>query len=161
MVVPIAQGILAGIGFMIFGVPSPLLWGTAVILAATVPLVGSPLGWVPAVVYLAVQGQAGPALGLLVYCTVIVSGSDNVVKPLLLRGAARIHPLLGFLSIVGGVLAFGVFGFLIGPVILSLVLSAIRIYRLDILRSPAITPRPTPPPVAPPPETVSSSKVAS
>ena len=161
VVVPVAQGILAGIGFMIFGVPSPLLWGTAVILAATVPLVGSPLGWVPAVVYLFVQGEVGPALGLLVYCTVIVSGSDNVVKPLLLRGAARIHPLLGFLSIVGGVLAFGVFGFLIGPVILSLVLSAIRIYRLDILRSPAGIGRPQPPPVEPPKDPLSPSKVAS
>ena len=160
VVVPIAQGILAGIGFMIFGVPSPLLWGTAVILAATVPLVGSPLGWVPAVVYLFVQGQVGPALGLLVYCTVIVSGSDNVVKPLLLRGAARIHPLLGFLSIVGGVLAFGVFGFLIGPVILSLVLSAIRIYRLDILRTPAAARRPRVPPVEPREGSLSSSKVA-
>jgi predicted PurR-regulated permease PerM len=159
VVVPVAQGILAGIGFMIFGVPSPLLWGTAVILAATVPLVGSPLGWVPAVVYLVVQGHVGPALGLLVYCTVVVSGSDNVVKPLLLRGAARIHPLLGFLSIVGGVLAFGVFGFLIGPVILSLVLSAIRIYRLDILRSPLVTgPSKAPPPAAPP-STLSSSQV--
>jgi predicted PurR-regulated permease PerM len=160
VVVPVAQGILAGLGFMIFGVPSPILWGTAVILAATVPLVGSPLGWVPAVVYLFVQGQVGPALGLLVYCTVIVSGSDNVVKPLLLRGAARIHPLLGFLSIVGGVLAFGVFGFLIGPVILSLVLSAIRIYRLDILRSPASGRRPPGPPAEAPPPTLSSSKVA-
>ncbi len=64
----------------------------------------------------------------------IVSGSDNVIKPMLLQGSARIHPLLGFLSIIGGVLAFGIFGFLIGPVILSLVLSAIRIYRLDVLR---------------------------
>jgi len=161
VVVPVAQGILAGLGFMIFGVPSPLLWGTAVILAATVPLVGSPLGWVPAVVYLFVQGEVGPALGLLVYCTVIVSGSDNVVKPLLLRGAARIHPLLGFLSIVGGVLAFGVFGFLIGPVILSLVLSAIRIYRLDILRSPSGSDRPQPPPVEPAEDSLSHSKVAS
>jgi predicted PurR-regulated permease PerM len=161
VVVPVAQGILAGVGFMVFGVPSPLLWGTAVILAATVPLVGSPLGWVPAVVYLFVQGEVGPALGLLVYCTVIVSGSDNVVKPLLLRGAARIHPLLGFLSIVGGVLAFGVFGFLIGPVILSLVLSAIRIYRLDILRSPAGARRPQPPPARPSEAPLSSSNVAS
>jgi predicted PurR-regulated permease PerM len=134
VVVPVAQGILAGIGFMLFGVPSPFVWGTAVILAATVPLVGSPLAWVPACVYLLVQGRPGPALGLLVFCTVVVSGSDNVIKPLLLKGSARIHPLLGFLSIVGGVLAFGVFGFLIGPVVLSLVLSAIRIYRLDVLR---------------------------
>jgi predicted PurR-regulated permease PerM len=134
IVVPLLQGILAGIGFMMFGVPSPFVWGTAVILAATVPLVGSPLGWMPACVYLALQDRTGAALGLLVYGTVIVSGSDNVVKPLLLSGSARIHPLLGFLSIIGGVLAFGVFGFLIGPVVLSLVLSAIRIYRLDILR---------------------------
>jgi predicted PurR-regulated permease PerM len=134
VVVPVVQGILAGIGFMMFGVPSPFVWGTAVILAATVPLVGSPLGWLPAAGYLLVQGHTGPALGLLVYCTVVVSGVDNLIKPLLLAGSARIHPLLGFLSIVGGVLAFGVFGFLIGPVVLSLVLSALRIYRLDVLR---------------------------
>jgi predicted PurR-regulated permease PerM len=107
-----------------------------------------------------VQDQVGPALGLLVYCTIIVSGSDNVVKPLLLRGAARIHPLLGFLSIIGGVLVFGVFGFLIGPVILSLVLSAIRIYRLDILRSPTRAPAPQSPPAETPPSALSSSKVA-
>jgi predicted PurR-regulated permease PerM len=134
VVVPVAQGILAGIGFMMFGVPSPLVWGTAVILAATVPLVGSPLGWLPACAYLLTQGRSGAATGLFVFCLVVVSGSDNLVKPLLLRGSARIHPLLGFLSIIGGVLAFGVFGFLLGPVILSLVLSAIRIYRLDVLR---------------------------
>jgi predicted PurR-regulated permease PerM len=134
VVVPVVQGVLAGLGFLMFGVPSPFVWGTAVILAATVPLVGSPLGWMPACVYLALKGTTGPALGLLVYCTVVVSGSDNVIKPLLLRGSARIHTLLGFLSIIGGVLAFGVFGFLIGPVVLSLVLSAIRIYRLDVLR---------------------------
>jgi len=147
VVVPVLQGILAGIGFMLFGVPSPFVWGTAVMLAATVPLVGSPLAWVPACVYLLVQGRAGPALGLLVFCTVIVSGSDNVIKPLLLKGSARIHPLLGFLSIVGGVLAFGVFGFLIGPVVLSLVLSAIRIYRLDVLR-PVVTGAPSAAPSA-------------
>jgi predicted PurR-regulated permease PerM len=149
IVVPVMQGILAGIGFMLFGVPSPFVWGTAVILAATVPLVGSPLGWVPACGYLALQGRTGAALGLLVFGTVVVSGSDNLIKPLLLRGSARIHPLLGFLSIIGGVLAFGVFGFLIGPVVLSLVLSAIRIYRLDVLRVVVGGASPTPPPEGP------------
>jgi predicted PurR-regulated permease PerM len=144
IVVPVLQGILAGIGFMIFGVPSPFVWGTAVMLAATVPLVGSPLGWIPACVYLLVQGRTGAALGLLAFGILIVSGSDNVIKPLLLRGSARIHPLLGFLSIIGGVLAFGVFGFLIGPVVLSLVLSAIRIYRLDVLRVVVGAPSTTP-----------------
>ena len=152
IVVPVLQGILAGIGFMLFGVPSPFVWGTAVILAATVPIAGSPLGWIPAVAYLLFRGEIAPGIGLALYCLVIVSGSDNVVKPLLLRGTAGIHPLLGFLSILGGVLAFGVFGFLIGPVVLSLVLSAIRIYRLDVLRAgvasspeadrPALAPEP-------------------
>ncbi len=137
IVVPVVQGVLAGIGFMLFGIPSPFVWGTAVILAATVPIAGSPLGWLPAVGYLFARGQVGPGIGLALYCLVIVSGSDNVVKPMLLRGTAHIHPLLGFLSILGGVLAFGVFGFLIGPVVLSLVLSAIRIYRLDVLRAGA------------------------
>jgi predicted PurR-regulated permease PerM len=143
VVVPVAQGILAGVGFMIFGVPSPFLWGTAVIIAATVPVVGSPLGWVPACVYLFLTGATGAGVGLLLFCVVVVSGSDNVIKPMLLKGSARIHPLLGFLSILGGVLAFGVFGFLIGPVILSLVLSALRIYRLDVLR--VVAPRSVPP----------------
>jgi predicted PurR-regulated permease PerM len=139
VVVPVVQGILAGVGFLLFGVPSPFVWGTAVMLAATVPLVGSPLGWVPAVVYLFLKGKGGSAFLLLLYCTLVVSGSDNVIKPMLLRGRARIHPLLGFLSILGGVLAFGVFGFLIGPVVLSLVLSAMRIYRLDVLRVAGVT----------------------
>jgi predicted PurR-regulated permease PerM len=139
IVVPLAQGVLAGIGFFLFGVPSPLVWGTAVILAATVPVLGSPLGWVPAVAYLFLRGETGSAIGLLAYCIVVVSGVDNLIKPMLLRGTANIHPLLGFLSILGGVIAFGVFGFLIGPVVLSLVLSALRIYRLDVLRAETIS----------------------
>ena len=155
VVVPLAQGILAGIGFLIFGVPSPFAWGAAVILAAMVPLLGSPLGWVPACVYLFLSGQAWPAVGLLAYGTVVISGIDNVIKPLLLQGTARIHPLLGFLSILGGVLAFGVSGFLVGPVVLSLVLSAIRIYRMDVLRPGAVVPPVTA--FEPAPEAVSAS----
>ena len=148
ILVPLVQGVLAGIGFMIFGVPSPFVWGTAVILAATVPVLGSPLAWVPACVYLFHGGSTRAAIGLLVFCTVVVSGSDNVLKPLVLRGTARIHPLLGFLSILGGILAFGVFGFLIGPVVLSLVISAIRIYRLDVLRTDLASRETTVPPSA-------------
>jgi predicted PurR-regulated permease PerM len=134
VVVPLAQGFLAAIGFWIFGVPSPVPWGVAVVLAAMVPILGSPLGWVPACVYLYLHGQTWQWVGMLLFGIIVISGIDNVIKPLLLKGAADIHPMLGFLSILGGVLAFGFFGFLVGPVILSLVLSAFRIYRLDVLR---------------------------
>jgi len=136
VVVPIVQGIVAGLGFWLFGVPHPLVWGVAVVFAAFVPLLGSPLGWVPAVVYLFYMGTTRSAIGLLIYGIVVISGIDNVVKPLILHGSAQIHPLLGFLSILGGAFAFGPLGFLVGPVVLSLVLSAIRIYRDDVLRKP-------------------------
>jgi predicted PurR-regulated permease PerM len=138
IVVPLAQGIFAVPGFLLFGVPEPVTWAVAVTLAAMVPLLGAPLGWVPAVLYLFQTGAPNwQWMGMLLYGVVIISGIDNVVKPLLLRETAQIHPLLGFLSILGGLFAFGVFGFLVGPVILSLVLSALRIYRLDILRAAA------------------------
>ncbi len=137
IVVPLAQGLVAGLGFVLFGVPSPLVWGAAVILAAMVPILGSPLGWVPACVYLFLTAETWQWVGMLIYGVVVISGIDNVIKPMLLRGSAQIHPLLGFLSILGGVLVYGVAGFLVGPVILSLVLSAIRIYRMDVLRPPS------------------------
>ncbi|PYQ19495.1 MAG: hypothetical protein DMF79_12470 [Acidobacteria bacterium] len=160
IVVPLAQGLVAVIGFLIFGVPSPFVWGAAVALAAMVPILGSPLGWVPACVYLSLTADAWQAVGMLVYGILLISGIDNVVKPLLLQGSAQIHPMLGFLSILGGVLAYGVSGFLVGPVILSLVLSAIRIYRMEVLRpplAPSVSP-PVPAPAAPPVEVVSASR---
>ena len=136
VVVPIAQGIVAGLGFLFFGLPHPLVWGVVVMFAAFVPLLGSPLGWVPATVYLYQIGPTRSAIFLLIYGIVVISGIYNVIKPLILHGAAQIHPLLGFLSIIGGAFAFGPLGFLVGPVVLSLVISAIRVYRDDVLAKP-------------------------
>lgn len=133
ILVPLAQGLVALAGFWAFGLPSPLLWSVMVILAALVPLLGSPLAWVPAAVYLLTTASTWRGVGLFIYGLLFISTLDNFVKPLLLREAAQIHPLLGFLAILGGLISFGPLGFLVGPVILSLVLSAIRIYRLDIL----------------------------
>lgn len=146
ILVPIVQGIVAAPGLAFFGVPSPLFWSVLVFLAALVPLLGSALGWVPAVLYLFFNGEDWQWIGMLIYGTLLISGIDNVVKPLVLGGAARIHPLPAFLAILGGLLSFGPLGFLIGPVILSLVLSAIRIYR-DVLRpastAETLAPRPS------------------
>lgn len=135
IVVPLAQGVVAFVGFAALGVPGALLWSLVVILAAFIPILGATAGWVPAVVYLFFYGHGGQWIGMLAYGVLAISTIDNIIKPLVLREAARIHPLLGFLSILGGVMAFGPMGFLIGPVILSLVLSAVRIYRSDVLRS--------------------------
>jgi predicted PurR-regulated permease PerM len=133
LVVPVAQGMVAFVGFRIFGVPSPFLWSVVVMLAALVPILGSPLGWVPAVAYLFANGATWQWVGMLLFGLLGISGIDNVIKPLVLHEWARIHPLFGFLSILGGVMAFGPMGFLVGPVILSLVLSGVQIYRSDVL----------------------------
>jgi predicted PurR-regulated permease PerM len=134
IIVPILQGIVAFFGFWAFGLPSPLLWAVMVVFAALIPILGSPLGWIPAAVYFFAIGEVGKAIGMAAYGTFVISMVDNIVKPIILRGSAQIHVMLGFLSILGGVLAFGPKGLIVGPVVLSLVLSAYRIYRYDILR---------------------------
>lgn len=137
VLVPVAQGIVAFPGLALFGLPSPLLWSVFVFLAALVPVIGSPLAWVPACVYLLLYGETWQWVGMTLYGLLVISTIDNVIKTLLLRDAARIHPLLGFLSVLGGLLSFGTLGFLVGPVILSLLLSALRIYRHEFVERPA------------------------
>jgi predicted PurR-regulated permease PerM len=134
VVVPLLQGLAAVLGFWLFGVPSPLLWGAMVAFAALIPVMGTPLAWIPAGLYLMFAGAMGRGVGMLLYGTFVISGIDNVAKPLILRGAAQIHTMLAFLSILGGLYSFGPKGLIVGPFVLSLVLSAYRIYRYDVLR---------------------------
>ena len=134
IVVPLLQGVVAFVGFLAFGVPSPGLWAVMVVFAALIPILGSPLAWIPAALYFLVNGDIGRALGMAAYGAFVISMVDNVVKPMILRGSAQIHTMLGFLSIMGGVFAFGPKGLIVGPVVLSLLLSAYRIYRYDVLR---------------------------
>ncbi|HEY8150181.1 MAG TPA: AI-2E family transporter [Vicinamibacteria bacterium] len=134
IIVPLIQGVVAFFGFWAFGLPSPLLWAVMVVFAALIPILGSPLAWIPAALYFLVNGHMGLALGMTAYGVFVISMVDNIVKPMILRGSAQIHMMLGFLSIMGGLIAFGPKGLIVGPVVLSLVLSAYRIYRYDILR---------------------------
>jgi len=134
VLVPVAQGAVALPGFWALGLPAPVLWSALVILAALIPIVGSPLVWVPAGVYLIATGATGRGLGILVYGALIIATVDNVVKPLILREAAGVHTMLGFVFVLGGFYAFGPKGLIAGPIVLSLVISAYRIYRYDVLR---------------------------
>ncbi len=145
ILVPIAQGATALPMFWGLGLPSPLLWSVMVILAALIPLVGSPLAWVPAGLYLLFAGSTGKGIAMLLYGALVISTVDNILKPLILRGSAQIHTMFGFLSILGGLYAFGPKGLIAGPVVLSLVLSAYRIYRYDILRWREDAQEPAPP----------------
>ena len=134
IIVPLIQGAIAFPMFWWLGLPSPALWSVMVVLCALIPLLGSPLAWIPAALYFFFLGATGKGIVMVVYGTLVISMVDNILKPLILKGSARIHTMLGFLSILGGLYAFGPKGLIVGPVVLSLILSAYRIYRYDILR---------------------------
>jgi predicted PurR-regulated permease PerM len=136
LVVPLVQGILATLGYLVLNVPNALMWGGITTLVAFVPAIGTPLVWIPICIYLALAGQIWQSIVLAVYCTLVVASIDNVIRPWFLKGAASIHPLWSFLAILGGLMSFGPLGLLMGPLVLSLGVSALRIYEMDVLRPP-------------------------
>ncbi len=121
------QGIAGGIGFAIVGIPA-LFWGTVMIFAALVPVVGTGLVWVPAVIWLLATEQWTGAIFLTVWCGLGVTAIDSFLRPFLLRDGAKVSVLFIFLAILGGVMSFGMIGLLYGPIILGLVVVMIEIY---------------------------------
>ncbi len=84
-----------------------------------VPVLGTFVVWVPAAIFLALEGQWGSALLLAAWGLMVVSTVDNVLRPILVGNRLKLHTVLAFLSIVGGLLLFGAAGFILGPVILT------------------------------------------
>jgi predicted PurR-regulated permease PerM len=133
VVVAFIQGSLGGIGFLLFGVPQPAFWGTVMVPASVIPVVGAAIIWLPAVIYLFLIGSWSKAVGLLIFCGVFIGSVDNVLKPMLMRGTRSTPTVLVLLAILGGISYFGMIGFILGPFILSLLLSLLSIYEKAIL----------------------------
>ena len=136
VIVAFVQGILGGVGFLIFGLPQPAFWGTVMIPAAVIPVVGSTIIWGPAAIYLLVSGHVGSGIGLIIWGGVLVSLIDNLLKPILMKGSRSTPSILILFSILGGIAYFGIIGFILGPLILSFLLSLLRIYQKTILARP-------------------------
>lgn len=127
LIIAAIQGFLAGIGFAIFGVPAPIMWGFIATVAALIPAVGTSIVWIPMVIWLYVTGATIPALGLLLWSAFIVGIIDNILRPILIERGVKVHPFLILLSVFGGLHFFGPIGFLYGPILLSFVSSLIEI----------------------------------
>jgi len=125
--VAICQGVAGGLGLYIVGIPA-LFWGAMMGFASLVPVVGTLLIWGPAALYLLIVGDWKGALILTGWGTVIVSGIDSVVRPLLMQGQAQMSTFWVFLSIIGGIKYFGPLGILYGPMILALAMVMLTIY---------------------------------
>lgn len=128
------QAILAAIGFAIFGVPSIALWSALVFVLALLPIVGAPFVWVPWGLYLIYIGETFRGIGLLIYCAILVNGIEHLIRPKLIGRTANIHPLLVLLGVVGGLAIFGFVGFIIGPLVLSVFVTVLNLYRKEFGR---------------------------
>ena len=131
----IAQGFIAGIGYFIFGVTSPIFWGALSILSAFIPFIGVALIWVPIVLNMFATAIATSsnillfkAIGLTIYSIVLVSSIDNIIKPKIVGDKAHVHPALILLGVFGGLALFGAVGLFIGPLILALFVLAMDMW---------------------------------
>jgi predicted PurR-regulated permease PerM len=121
----LAQGVVAGIGYWIFGVEAPALLGAVTVLIALIPF-GAPLVWGSLSIWMLVTGNIWSGLGLLLWGVLLVSWMDNIVRPLVISNATRMPFLLVVFGVLGGVLAFGLVGLFIGPVLLAVSLAIWR-----------------------------------
>jgi predicted PurR-regulated permease PerM len=129
MVIAIIQGIMGGLGFWWIGLPSPVLWGSVMILLSMIPVIGSTIVWVPTAGWLAINGHPFKALFLVVWGGGVIASIDYFLRPRLVGGRTRLHELLIFFSVVGGLQAFGILGIVIGPVLVAITLALLDVFR--------------------------------
>lgn len=138
LVIAILQGVLGGLGFLVFGVSSPLLWGTFMAFFALVPFIGTTIIWLPAGLGIIAAGSSAgnvamvwKGIALLVYGFFIISGVDNLLKPMLIGDKSGVHPVLILIGVLGGLTMFGFIGFVIGPLIIAVFQVFLEIYKQE------------------------------
>lgn len=129
LIIGIIQGGLGALTLMIFGVKTWILWGFVMIICATIPMVGSWVILVPASLIQMVSGHVWQGVVMFLISSLIIGNIDNLLRPILVGKDAKMHDLLIFFSTLGGIMIFGLTGFVIGPVITALFLSLIEIYK--------------------------------
>jgi predicted PurR-regulated permease PerM len=127
LLVALFHGVSAAVGYAIFGVPRVLLFGVLTAIASIVPLVGTGLVWLPLAIELALTHQLGRAIGLSIWCAAVVGFSDQLLRPIVSKGQMALPRLLVFLTVFGGLQTFGLKGFLLGPLLGSLAVTALRL----------------------------------
>ena len=115
-----AQGLLGGLAFWAAGIDGAIFWGTVMTVLSIVPGVGGALIWVPASIVLITSGEVWRGIALAAFSALVVGSIDNLLRPLLVGRDTQMHELLIFFSTLGGLLMFGVMGFIVGPILAAL-----------------------------------------
>jgi predicted PurR-regulated permease PerM len=132
------QGALLGVAFWILGVPNTLFWSVVTAALGIMPIVGSGLVWGPAAVVLAIQGRPVAGIGLAIWGALVVGSVDNLIRPVIYRRYAAVHPLITLIGAIAGVSQFGLLGLLIGPLALSYLFELVRMYREEYLEPESV-----------------------
>jgi predicted PurR-regulated permease PerM len=127
-VIGILQGGLAGLAFWVVGIPSATFWGVIMVVLSIIPSVGTALVWVPVALILGLGGAVGKAVGLVVFCGLVVGSLDNLLRPILVGKDTQMHELMIFFGTMGGIFMFGMIGVIIGPIIAALFVTIWEIY---------------------------------
>lgn len=133
MLTSIIQASIGGIGFLIVGLPGVILWTALMAILALLPVVGAFLVWLPAGIYLLVVGQIWEGIFILVWGVVVVSNVDNFIRPILIGRSSGIHPLFVLIGVLGGVAAFGFIGLFLGPVLVGVTMSVLKVWEEEYL----------------------------
>ena len=128
LLIGLAQGALAGAAFAAVGIDNAVFWGTVMALLSVVPGVGTGLVWIPAAVILAATGRPWHGLGLALFCGAVVGSVDNLLRPRLIGRDTKMHDLLILFGTLGGLLYFGLLGFIVGPIVAALFVTLWDLY---------------------------------
>jgi predicted PurR-regulated permease PerM len=123
----LVQGAAGGLVLLMFGVASPLLWGAVMAVLSLVPLIGTALVWLPVGVFFLLTGAVGKGVAFLAVCALVVGSIDNFVKPFFIGRKTEINTLWLFLGVMGGIAYFGFLGFVLGPLLITILLAAVEI----------------------------------
>jgi predicted PurR-regulated permease PerM len=128
LVVAVVQGILGGLIFWVLGIGTPMLWGALMAVLSLLPVLGTGLVWAPAAIYLLLTGSVWKGIILLAFGTLVISTIDNVLRPVLVGTDVKMPSYVVLVSSLGGIAIFGVNGFVIGPLLAALFLTAWEMY---------------------------------
>ncbi len=128
--IAIIQGVLGGLAFWALGVPSAIVWCVVMIFMSMIPMLGAFVVWVPAALYLFATGHYLKAIFLVLWGTLVIGMIDNFLRPRLVGGRTKLHELLIFFAVLGGLQVFGVLGIVLGPVVLAITLALVDVFRV-------------------------------
>lgn len=134
--VAVAQGIVALIGFLIFGIEDPFFWFVIVTIGSMIPFVGTLIGILPVFILTLSSGNDFQAWGILIYGFVVVGSTDNIIRLYVLKKLDNVHPLITLVGVIVGVPLFGFIGLIFGPLLISLFMVIVRIYRNEYGKEP-------------------------